>query len=362
MFEDSERKVQEYQRMVLQEFLEILAPPSSSPYDAYARDLARDGHGAQEGSSRAASRSGDQAFGPSSMDVSGIVSLLVDKSQSGWRKSLGIPHLTNKVSQELYNMRNDRNDLVAHKGARTDLSSLWASFVLSEHVMRFLTALKKEPPSGYASDELTDYADRWFAIVRSFVDELEEELLDYESAREPERRAQELYDKVMLREGDERDAEYNRIWLEISKGYRRKDDYGHDIPEKQQAVAWKTLALFDLKAADAGITLAMNNVRYAAFVGSKPWFRRDDYASRAAALLRLSRADKLTKQEKAWLAGVYKCGLIPTHTAEEGDQLLEECRAELKDDESIEEYESGGHTFYRITSGRNREFLEKSNK
>lgn len=359
MFEDSERMIQGYQRMALQEFLEILAPPSSSPYDGYARYLARGARGAQKGIGRTASRTGERAFGPANMDVSGIVSLLVDKSQASWRSSLGIPELADKVKQELYNMRNDRNDLVAHVGARTDLSSLWASFVLSEHVMRFLMAVSKEPPSGHATDELTDYADRWFATIHSFVGGLEEALLDYETIREPERRAQELLEAVLLRQGDERNAEYNRIYLELNKGCRRKDDYGRDIPEKQQKKALRTLALYDLKAADAGLSHAIKNMRSAALYGEEPWFRSGDYVSRAAVLLRLSRADKLTLREKVWLAGVYKCRLLPTHSAEEGDRLLEECRAQLEEGETVREYESDGYTFYCVVSERNHAIAEQ---
>ena len=359
MFEDSEREIQGYQKRVLQGFLEILAPPSSSPYDAYARDLAKGGRGAQEGVSRSASRVGEDSFGPSSMDVPAIVSLLVDRSQDGWRGSLGIPSVTAKVRQELHNIRNDRNDLVAHQGTRTDLSSLWASFVLAEHVMRFLIAVSKEPPQVQSADVLTDYVDRWLATIRRFVDGLEEELLDYEESKLPERKAQDMLDTVLLRQGDERDAEYTRVWLELHKGGNRKDDYGHDIPKKQRAAAERTLALFDIKAADAGVARAVENVRDAALYGSEPWFRPGDYASRASALLRLSRADSLTPQEKIWLAGAYKCGFVPTHSAEEGDRLLEECKAQLGEGESIEEYESDGHTFYRITSERARAAVEE---
>lgn len=351
MFEDSRREIRGYQEEALREFLVMVAPPSERPYGEYARTVRENGARALAGQRKAVERAGDDSYGPLHMDISAIAGLLVESAQRNAREILGIPNLDSRIKQEVFNIRNDRNDIDSHLGVKTELLSLGASYVMAEHLMRFLLMLSQYKPAGVPEDDVTDYCDRWFATVRSFIAGLETVLLDYEHGKESERRVEELLERVLSREGEERDNEYNDVCLELSGKLTRADKYGHERSGKELKEASRTLRLFDLKAAEAGIAKACKTVRFAAVLGEKPWFIADDYASRAATLLRLSRRDGLETREKVWLAGVYKCGLLPTHTAEEGDRLLREVESGLESNEQIEQYKTeDGHTFYRVVS------------
>lgn len=352
MFEDSRRKAQGYQAEALREFLTILAPPTERPYDVYARIVRQDPAKQLIGQGRSISRTGEDSYGPDDMDVSAIVGLLADSYYQSAREGLSIPWIDYRVRQELYNMRNDRNDFEAHLGAKTELLSLGASYVMAEHLMRFLLALSKSRPDGVCEQVLTDYCDCWFARVRRFVAGLESLLLDYEREMEPERKAGMMLERVLSIRDEDKEMEYHRVWSELYREGTRADDYGHPRSEKEREEAHRCLSAFALKAADAGIVSACDSVRRAAVEGGY-CFDKGDYVTRATTLLRLSRYDGLKVGEKVWLAGIYRCGLLQTHSAGEGDQLLKEAEAELPDDEWIEPCQTEeGYTFYRIRSGR----------
>lgn len=354
MFEDSKKEIEAMQQTMLREFLSILAPPSQSAYGVYARSVLRSNIKNLDGQRKAIERVGPDAFGPEDMDVSAIAGLLVERGLQERRNELQIPKLSGRVIQELHNIRNDRNDLQAHVGVSTDLSSLGASYVIAEHLMRFTLAVSKERPQVQGADSLTDYCDYWFAVIRSFLNRLEEALLDYEAAMEPERRARQLLALVMSKTGEERINEYNLVWIELRKEMARtKDQYGRERSESEQVEGKRCFVSFELKAAEAGITEACKHVRSSAVFGGEPYFRRADYATRASTLLRLSRKDGLTGEEKLWLAGVYKNGLLPTHSPKEGDLMLRECREELKDSGCIASFEEEGYTFYRVARKTN---------
>lgn len=350
MFEDAKREVESYQLDMLHEYVAMVAPPSTSDYESYAQCVSAGGRDVNSGRVRSVGRIGAGSFGPDDMDVSMIVDLLVGGNDGG-RRLLGIGKPGPKVRQELFNIRNDRNDLQAHRGKDSSLSSLGSSYVMAEHLMRFLLALSDDGPHCVSAEQVTDYLDKWFVTLRHFLDGLEVALTEYGEMRKPERWANEMMDRVLSRTGEEREQEHNTCWLELHKRGTRVDDYGHPRSEKEQEMAMKAIALFDKMAAEAGITRAQETVRHAALClsGDNPWFRYSDYAERAVVLLRCSRTIGLNLTEKLCLAGLLKNGLLPTHALEEGNRLLKECESELEEGESIAAYETDeGFTFYRM--------------
>ena len=351
MFENAKREVESYQLDMLHEYVAMVAPPSTSDYEAYAQSVSAGGRDVNSGRVRSVGRIGVGSFGPDDMDVSMIVDLLVGGNDGG-RRLLGIGKPSPKVRQELFNIRNDRNDLQAHRGKDSNLSSLGSSYVMAEHLMRFLLALSDDGPHSVPADSFTDYLDKWFVTLRHFLDGLEVALTEYGEMRKPERWANEMMDRVLSRSGEEREQEYNTCWLELHKRGTRVDEYGHPRSEREQETAMKAIALFDKMAAEAGVIRALENLRWAVLCMPgeyNPWFRYSDYAERAVVLLRCSRTIGLNLAEKLCLAGLLKNGLLPTHAPEEGDRLLKECESELEEGKSIEAYETDeGFTFYRL--------------
>ena len=350
MFEDSKKTIEKYQLDMLHEFLEIIAPPSMCRYGELAQSISNGGKSGNPGHVRSVGRVGEDSFGPNDMDVSMIVDLLVGANDEG-RKLLAIRKPGPRIKQELFNIRNDRNDLQAHRGSDSDFASLCGSCVIAEHLMRFLLALKDDTPHVVSSESMSGYLDKWFVTLRHFLDGLETELTDFNDARKPERWAKEMMDRVLSRMGEERDQEYTTCWLELHDRGNRIDRYGHPRPEIEQKAAQEATVLFDRLAAEAGIKTAQDHLRDAALCrwGDSPWFHHTDYADRAAALIKYSKSDGLKLEEKLCLSGLLMNGLFPTHPAEEGARLLEECKEELAEGERIEPYETDeGYTFYRF--------------